>query len=172
MSMSEYSRARIFVLTCHPAAESPAVRGVTARVSWAPDSALALTYTLTGDCSRLRIPSTRPQARVDGLWRRTCFEMFVSAEGSAAYWEFNFSPSGEWAAYQFHNYRNRAPDGEKVAPPKIVTRRTTDRLALDARLRLPPSPSIRSLRLALSAVVEDEEPRLPYWAIKNALLKP
>ena len=172
MTMSEYSLARTTMLTCHPAIENPAVQGITARVGWAHDSALALNYTLTGDCSRLRIPSTRPQARIDGLWQHTCFEMFVSAKDSAAYWEFNFSPSSEWAAYQFHNYRNRTSDEERVAPPKIVTHRTTDRLELGARLHLPHSLPIQSLRLALSAVIEDESGRLSYWALKHAPGKP
>lgn len=42
-----------------------------------------------------------PQRR-DGLWRHTCCELFMApAAGEGGYLEFNFSPSGDWAAYAF-----------------------------------------------------------------------
>ena len=34
------------------------------------------------------------------------FELFVGSPTGAAYEEYNFSPSGEWAAYGFARYRN------------------------------------------------------------------
>src|SRR5262245_20356349 len=94
-------------LTCHPATANRAVSAIAIDVSWLPDGRLALSYSLIGDCSYLRIPSSKPAASIDGLWQHTCFEAFVSVQGDSAYREFNFSPSGEWAVYCFRSYRER-----------------------------------------------------------------
>ena len=56
-------------------------------------------------CSALLVPAPAPPVRTDGLWRHTCFEAFIAPAGSSEYWEYNFSPSGAWAAYHFTAYR-------------------------------------------------------------------
>lgn len=54
-----------------------------------------------------RAPVLQPPAGVapqrrDGLWQYTCCELFMAAaNGDGGYVEFNFSPSGDWAAYVF-----------------------------------------------------------------------
>jgi hypothetical protein len=65
---------------------------------------LHLTYEITGDLSNIVIPPTAPPVRTDELWLTTCFELFVQGEGRS-YREFNFSPSGAWAAYSFDDHR-------------------------------------------------------------------
>ena len=83
------------------------------------------------------------------------------------YREFNFSPSGEWAAYAFRDYREGGElEGEPA--PGIVVRRTMHRLELDAEIRQDFLPSGRSLRLGLAAVVEDADGGLSYWALHHA----
>src|SRR6185295_11934300 len=108
----------------------------------------------------------------DGLWRHTCFEAFVSIKGDSAYWEFNLSPSGEWAVYHFRDYRDCAPLGEEEAAPEILAHRAEDRIELDARICLPRLLTRQPLRLALSAVIEDEANTLSYWALKHPSGKP
>ena len=46
------------VLVCHPTTTNQAVHEIAVRIGWGHDGALALTYTLTGDCSRLRTPTS------------------------------------------------------------------------------------------------------------------
>src|SRR5262245_16977310 len=125
-------------LTCHPLTGCPAVHQVTVTLGWPQDGVLALTYTLIGDCTRLRIPPLQLQAQVDGLWQHTCFEAFIAARDSPAYWEFNFSPSSEWAVYQFRGYRDRTPDGDIDTVPKVTVSQTDDHLQLDTRICLSP----------------------------------
>lgn len=127
---------------------------------------LSLRYVLDGDVKRLRVPAPRSPARVDGLWRHTCFELFVGAPGEAAYREFNFSPSGEWAAYRFASYRERAAplDG---APPAIRARQEA---SVELEANVPCGPG--RLRLGLCAVVEDETGGLAYWALRHPMAKP
>ena len=158
-------------LICHPDTRSQAVDGITVRVRWMPDGALALTYIVTADCPRLWIPQQQAAARVDGLWRHTCFETFVAVPDSLAYQEWNFSPSGEWATYHFRTYRERVSAEEDVAP-HIYVHQTEQGLELDARIRLPQQLTTQELRLALSAVIEDNTGLLSYWALRHPAGKP
>ena len=136
-----------------------------------PGDILTLTFTLKGDISSLRIPEPRSSRRVDGLWRHTCFEVFVMGGAGPGYREFNFSPSGEWAVYAFRGYR----DGDELGierTPEIVVRRSGDRLELDAEISQDLLPAGRPLRLGLSAVVEDTDGVLSYWALRHPPGKP
>jgi hypothetical protein len=161
-------------LRCHPATRTPLVRSVKVQVGWGDGGTLVFTFSLAGDLSRLRIPAPQPARRADGLWQHTCFEAFLGHTSAPAYCEFNFAPSGEWAAYAFHRYR----DGTALAldgDPRIVARRIGDRLELDAAIRLDCLPLVQSrarLRLALSAVIEDEQGVLSYWALTHPPGKP
>jgi hypothetical protein len=160
------------LLTCHPTTNNPAVQKIAVHVAWSQDDTLVLSYALTGDCTRLKIPEERPQARVDGLWQQTCFEAFLAPKDGPTYWECNFSPSREWAAYQFRGYRERADDGEMIAPPQIIVHQAADRFTLDTRLHLPHLLAREPLRLGLSAVIEDDLGKLSYWALQHPAEKP
>jgi hypothetical protein len=164
-----------FVLTCHPETYSQVAHGIEARVSWTDAGALALDYVLKGNIARLRIPPLRPPRRADDLWQHTCFEAFVSVKGKPEYCEFNFSPSGEWAAYSFRRYRDGAPLENADLAPKIAARNADDHLHLHATIHLHRLPMIlhnTGLRLGLSAVIEEENGILSYWALKHPPGKP
>jgi hypothetical protein len=163
------------VLTCHPATGSEAVHRIEARLHWAPDGALGLTYTVKGDLARLRIPALRRPGRKDRLWEHTCFEAFVSVKGKPEYLEFNFSPSGEWAVYAFHRYRERAPLVEEEPAPKVAVHSSGKTLELAAVVRLARLPAIHPgtpLRLALAAVIEQTDGSLSYWSLEHPSGKP
>ena len=154
-------------LVPHPSTPNAAVRSLLVHVRREPRQ-LSLRYVLAGDLERLRIPAPLPPARADGLWRHTCFEVFVASEAAPAYREFNCSPSGEWAAYAFAGYRSGGASLE-CPPPAIRRRSSQGELALQAELGgLPEGP----LRLGLSAVVEDSEGGLTYWSLRHPCAKP
>jgi hypothetical protein len=157
------------VLSCHPPTYSQATHDIQAHVCWRDAGELAITYVLTGDIRRLRIPPLRPARSADRLWEHTCFEAFVGVTGKSEYYEFNFSPSGEWAVYAFRRYRERVPlVGDRV--PEITVRSEKNSLELDAIVRLDYLPLIQSrasLRLALSAVIEENSGMLSYWALEH-----
>ena len=81
----------LHVLARHPATPAPMVRSVDAAIALA-DGRIAFRYRLCGDMARVQIPPRLTAERRDFLWKHTCFEAFVGAEGSAAYREFNFYP--------------------------------------------------------------------------------
>ena len=163
------------VLTCHPEISSRATQGIEARVGWTPDRALALTYVLKGTMTRLRIPPARSPRRADRLWQHTCFEAFVAVKGKPEYCEFNFAPSGEWAAYSFRSYRDGAPLVNEELMPQMTVRRADNSFKLDVIVRLDRLPMIppgARLRLGLSAVIEEDNSTLSYWALKHPPGKP
>jgi len=153
-------------LVCHPQTPSEAIQGIDALVGVAPDNTLTLFFALACDLSYLRIPDLQPSGRADGLWRHTCFEAFVMADKGPGYREFNLSPSGEWAAYDFRGYRDGG-ELESESAPTIVVRRTPNRLQLEAQIDRDLLPLGRSLRLGLSAVVEDIDGTRSYWALEH-----
>ena len=158
-------------LACHPQTPSRAMCSIDAEVSAGPGDILSLGFVLECDLSSLCIPETRGSRRAGGLWRHTCFEVFVMAGDGPGYREFNFSPSGEWAVYAFRGYRDSGELEVELAPA-IVVRRTMNRLELDAEISRDLLPQGRSLRLGLSAVVEDADGGLSYWALRHAPGKP
>jgi hypothetical protein len=154
----------VMALVPHSSTPSAAVRSIVVEVT-RNGEALALRYVLSGDLDLLRIPAAGLPARVDGLWRHTCFELFVL--GAAGYREFNFSPSGAWAAYRFTGYREgQAP--LECAPPQIAARAGEAALELQATVAAIPG----RVRLACSAVVEDAGGSLSYWALRHPLARP
>lgn len=162
-------------LTCHPDTYSQVAHEIEARVSWTDAEVLSLHYVLKGDTNHLRIPPSRPPRRADDLWQHTCFEAFVSVKGKPEYCEFNFSPSGEWAAYRFRRYRDGAPLENADLAPKIAACNADDHFHLHATIHLHRLPMIlrnTGLRLGLSAVIEEENGILSYWALKHPPGKP
>lgn len=163
------------MLVCHPETGTEAVHAIEARVQLLRAKSLAINYALRGDLSRLRIPSFESQRRSDDLWQHTCFEAFLGSQNTSAYYEFNFSPSGEWAAFFFHAYRNPRPPISEDLCPSLAVSRAEGTLVLDATIPLDHLIGLdmhEALRLGLSSVVEDDEGMLSYWALKHPPGKP
>ena len=97
-------------LVPHPATPCAALRGIGVSLSREP-ARLLVEYVLEGEIDLLRIPAARPPRVAERLWQHTCCELFVARAYEPGYREFNFSPSGEWAAYAFAAYRDGGPIG-------------------------------------------------------------
>ena len=137
--------------------------------------ALSFQYALRAEMLHVRVPPGQPAGRADGLWNHTCFEAFIGAPGVPGYYELNFSPSGQWAIYHFDSYRKGMSPADVSAPPHLAIRRSDEGLELKATIRLhelSALQSARTLKLALSAVLEDDGGNLSYWALKHAPDKP
>jgi len=154
-------------LTAHPASPSSVVRSIEVDVSADATGMLSLRYVLAGDTGRVRLPPIGESQRADGLWQHTCFEAFLKAGDSPAYREFNFAPSTRWAAYAFSDRRAGMTPAEEGWSPRIAVRRSDYRLELHTALRAEPP-----LRLALAAVIEEDDGKLSYWALEHPSSKP
>lgn len=161
-------------LTMHPGAPCDAAIGIVATASRPRSGVLALHYRISGEVGALSLPDEKPAARVDELWRHACFEAFVRPGAGAAYAEFNFAPSAAWAAYRFRAYRDGMAIADDIDTPLVRTRRTSDRLDLEAEIALPDADfsDDRPWRLGLSAVIEESDGRLSYWALAHPPGKP
>jgi hypothetical protein len=126
---------------------------------------LALRYRIEGDLERLRIPPPRVPAPGERLWEHLCCEAFVAA-AAPAYREFNFSPSGEWAAYAFQRYREGGPLA--VPDPGIAVQVSGGALELTASIAVERGP----LRVALCAVIEEGDAPVSYWALRHPAPRP
>lgn len=165
----------VVALSCHRATPSSVVRKIDVRAAAADGGKLSLTYSVQGDMSRVRVPQPRSPRRADELWRRTCFEAFVTGPDAPAYYELNFSPSAQWALYRFRSYREDRCSPDDVPAPSIAVCRTVDRLELEARFAFDALPGWRSdagFRLALSAVIEDSDGRLSCWSLAHPAERP
>lgn len=145
-------------LTCHRETQARSVRAVSVECRRTPNG-LLLEYRID-DWTVVRIPPAEP-IRTDGLWRTTCFELFVRSADAAAYREFNFAPSGAWAAYAFDDYRTGMTD-LAIPPPYISFEAGLLRAELDASA-LPPPP----WRVTLTAVIEETDGTRSYWALRH-----
>ena len=150
-----------------------AVCGVDVGVRKGQPGELVFQFVLRGDLSRVLVPAAQQvPARADGLWKHTCFEAFIVDPDLPGYHEVNFSPSRQWAAYRFSGYREGMSPADVTSLPVIDVRRFDDRLELDATLRLASLQGGRTLKLELTAVVEDDSGTLSYWALQHAPGKP
>lgn len=157
-------------LHCHPA--TPAGVALSLTVDMHLDAnEWVLEYRLIGPIATLLIPPAVDAGPADGLWQHTCFEAFVAAEGGSAYREFNFSPSGQWAVYRFQAERECDATADTTRPELQVSIRA-DRLQLTARLPLSSLPAGNALALGLSAVIEEADGRLSYWAFAHPGQRP
>lgn len=123
---------------------------------------LGVEFHLHGELSRLRLP-TNPTGRSDGLWRHTCCEVFIAS--TLAYREWNLAPSGAWQAYDFTTYRTGRRPAE-VRPPVIGLNYRPTSLALTACLPLT-DRHCDDIRLGVSAVLEDRNGALSFWALNH-----
>jgi hypothetical protein len=138
---------------------------------------LVFSYVLRGDALKLRIPESRPDhsaRRTDRLWEHTCFEAFLAVPGETAYLEFNFSPSGDWAVYDFSDYRQREKDAPLSRAPRISVQRAPKRLELIAVIDAEDTRRFSGqAQIGLSAVVENAETAvLTYWALRHPAGQP
>lgn len=163
-------------LIAHPSTPCWVVANVAVQVAMRAPNRLHLRYELVGDCDRIVFPprSGKP-VFADNLWQHTCFEAFIATPTMPAYQEFNFSPSGHWAVYDFSAPRVRATASCRPAlPPAIGCAHTPRRFALTAEIVLeaPPTHRQQDLVLGLSAVLEQTDGTLCHWALDHASDRP
>src|SRR4029079_12434460 len=162
-------------LRLHPDSRCCAAAHVEVEVARPHADRLALSYLVTGNMSDIRMPPVMASERGDELWRHTCFEAFVRASSDVGYYEFNFAPSTQWAAYRFSSYRSGMCAAAEVSAPPIETQSSPDRYTMQVSLELnglPELPRTALWRLGLSAVIGDTSRRMAYWALGHTPGKP
>jgi hypothetical protein len=158
------------VLTAHPSTLYDAVRSLAVQLRAEAPDILVFQYFLDADMSRVCVPLSGAGGWAYALWKHTCFEAFVAPADASGYYEFNFSPSLDWAIYRFSDYREGMSPAGTARAPTISVRRGESGLELNAAVRLANLAELRDahhLRVALAAVIEDRNGRLSYWGLRH-----
>ncbi len=130
---------------------------------------LNLWYGVGAPASRFLLPDNDDDSRANELWKSTWFDVFLRAEGEGAYREWNFAPSGQWAAYDFTATREGMVNAEVGAPPYIRMEDNLTWWTLGATVAVEAN---RSWSLGLSAVIEEKDGTKSYWALAHPIEKP
>ena len=145
-------------LVLHPDCAAGSIASIEASVEPTAQGCRAV-FVARGDVSAIAVPAAGTAGRFDNLWKTTCFEIFWSHDGTA-YREFNLSPSGRWACYDFGGFRG----GMRDAPAEVTITCT----ASDGELRLE-AEIVAKLALpataALNAIIEDADGVNQFWAL-------
>jgi hypothetical protein len=174
------------LLRLHPDSRCFAAAHIEVAVARPRADSLVLSYIVTGKISDVRMPPVMAAARNDELWRYTCFEAFVRASSGTEYYEFNFAPSTQWAAYRFDSYRMGKHVATEISAPRIDVRSNEEcytlRTSLELDELLPPARfpageggtggGDAAWRLGLSAVLEEASGRTSYWALAHSTGRP
>jgi hypothetical protein len=112
------------------------------------------------------IPPWRGSNRADRLWETTCFELFLKPDGGTGYFEINFSPSGEWAAYRFTGYREGMALLELSKEPMIgfFEPEDSDLIGMDLDLLFLP---VGKSRMGISVIIEEHSGHRSFWALAH-----
>lgn len=147
-------------LMLHQTCDLGPIKAVTASIA-ATESGFDVQFRLDGNVSAIRLPEAGPSVRTDELWKTSCFEVFWQPIGGTGYREFNFSPSGRWAAYDFDAFR----EGMRDAPVDAIAlscSHSGNELILKASVAADlPAPA----QVALNAIVEHSDGAIQYWAL-------
>jgi len=159
-------------LAAHPTNPPRFHQHIDVTLAHAVDGGLQLAYAVHGLNLDLRVPTPHAPAPADALWRTTCCEIFLGTVGQSGYREFNFSPSGQWAHYDFVDTRQPAASLSACPAPTLSCTRAEDLLSLGASLPASALPKGDTLRIALAVVLEANDGSLAYWALAHAPGKP
>lgn len=159
-------------LRCHPSSPCPAIHAIKVAGQRLSDSLFSVSYELSGELDKIRIPPIADSIRRDELWRYTCAEMFVTIPDQEAYYEFNFSPATQWAAYEFSLYRQGMRPAECEAPT-IRVNQSAATMVLQVEVNVPKGLAVHAhWQVGLTMVIEDLHGQCSYWALSHADARP
>jgi hypothetical protein len=164
----------------HSAGEAGAVHSLSVSGVLRRSGSLRVEFQLAAELRAIRlVPSVCQPHRRDELWRHTCFEVFVRCGSGPRYCEFNISPSGDWAAYQFDRYRSARADAKQDPIDISVQTSGLQQISLRARIDLQAAFAGTADTLAsavwhlnCAAVIEFIDGSLGYWAVHHPRPKP
>ena len=129
---------------------------------------LEISYGLSGT-AQIIVPvmASKPIRQFD-LWEHTCFEFFLGIKSTAKYWEFNLSPAGHWNVFRFLKYRHEIAEEMAFQNLPMKVSRSDNELQLNLEINLDSiiAPE-QSLDIGITAVIEDRQKNLSYWALTH-----
>ena len=126
---------------------------------------LSVRCEVRGDLSKVSIPAAAAPRRRDRLWEETCFELFLGAAESDAYWELNLSPAGDWNVYRFTRYREGMREETDITSLPFDVRRDPEALLLTAEIGIGKIvPAGKVLAGTVAVVIRTSDGGKSHWA--------
>lgn len=121
-------------------------------------------------------PRNATPAHKERLWEQTCFEIFLKSCDRDDYWEFNFSPSGDFACYHLDHYRSGLKIETRVTQMSCVLSSTDAQESLwraqaDLSLILG-FPETQNLRIGVSTILKFKSGPTSHWALTHKKNRP
>ena len=135
---------------------------------------LNISFQLTGSINALQLPeeSSTP-SRTDKLWENTCFEVFVARPQDQNYWEYNISPSHNWAVFHFTEYRSAKSDELSVDKIMIKSHSVSpNQYQIHSNLPLPEALHGKNLQIGVSTILRDRQNSIYYYALAHLRQNP
>lgn len=153
-----------FNLALHPQSPATGIDAITGRIALDPHW-LRIRWRIE-QAAQLVIPAFAGKGRADGLWRSTCFELFLRQPGASAYVELNLSPSERWAAYDFSGPREGMADRAMPRDPVCTMRPGSAFSIFDAAVPLAGLPAL-PWQINVAAVIEERGGSKSLWALAH-----
>lgn len=148
---------------------------ISGTLQWVGDI-LAAEFVVKGPLKNIRglLTSGKATSRADGLWKTTCFEWFLKPLSGEAYWEANFSPTGQWNLYLLEGYRKNLVQEERAKISQLVPKCFSTEWHLKtqidfSRIALPPKTKFKA---HASAVIETVDDKKNYWSFTHTQNQP
>jgi len=130
---------------------------------------ISIEYLVSGELDKCSIPAVNSYpSRVDELWCHTCFEAFMCFENAEGYYELNISPTEDWNFYSFAGYHKDRSTEYRVdaihQESQLYQNSFRKVVEFDIRKIFPDITDEQSLFLNVTAVIEDRNQNLSYWA--------
>jgi len=157
-----------FELVPHPDPGIPEIR-ITGRIE-RRGNILTVHYSVSGKIDEVLLPAPNPQpGRKEDLWLRTCFEFFLALPDQPQYWEFNFSPSGDWNAFRMDAYRRVGfREEELIQNPCLEIRNEIECFELEAVIDLNAIlKSETQMLVGVTSVIQPRNGHETYWALTH-----
>jgi|SRR5688572_27306977 len=134
------------------------------------NNVLIIHYMLHGKTEDIFLPSPSINpTRREELWTTTCLEFFLAVKDSPEYWEFNFSPSGDWNIFRMDAYRQIGFKEETLIQHlSFKVQKDIDVFALNAGIDL--DPIVRPgqvLEVGIAAIIQSRNGNETYWALHH-----
>lgn len=139
---------------------------ISGAIDYTEPGLLDIRYQFSGELTQITWPATTNKTqRKDSLWQQTCMELFIAEQHSERYFEFNFSPNGDWQCYEFLFYRSLSSQPKNIRPPKIDKLDDREGVTYSVSLDIPSLSLTAPLQLGISAVLLQACGHLAYFSL-------
>lgn len=145
------------------------------------ETSLIVNYKIKGDLSSIDLgPLNESSNRIIGLWKKSCFELFLRSGNPQEYLEFNLSPNGDWNCFIFNEEINELTEYNELLKIDFTANLKDDEFTLELSIDRNDLPVIhrdfQNVEFSTTSVLlindGDEVFKESFWAINHCDTRP